>query len=291
MPSELGSYLQRHREELGLTLADLEARTRIRRRILEAIENGDWDQLPPSVYIRGLIRNYAKAIGVSPAAAHRMYVKERPTEARVPEPQLLSQPLVQQPRLSFELVAALGLLAIAVALFGWMVSSVLLPQVRGSGLTANPLGTAMPAPTLPATATPSRPSSTPPPVSRAQPLADSDAGTASPMGAATLTPATGPAAATSSLSPARGRLELVVTATGDAWLMVRADGQPVFLDHLRQGESRRWTANERFRVRTGNAGGTAITLNGRPVPALGGNGEVVEREWRLLPDGNIEQSG
>ncbi len=290
MPSELGSYLQRHREELGLSLEDVEARTRIRRRILAAIESGAWEELPPSVYTRGLVRNYAKAIGVSPATAYRMFVKERPTEARVPEPQLLSQPLLQQPRLSFELMAALGLLAIAIVLFGWMVTSVLLPQVRQAGVATLPGGTPLPPPTGAATATASRPTGTPAMVARARPLPDSDPSDASPTAsaggptAAATAPATAPTARP-------GRLELVVTATGDAWLMVRADGEPVFLDLLRQGESKRWMANERFRLRTGNAGGTVISLNGRLVPSLGGNGEVAEREWRLLPDGNIEQSG
>lgn len=290
MPSELGSYLQRHREALGLRLEEVEGRTRIRRRILDAIERGAWDELPPSVYTRGLIRNYAKAMGLSPAAVLRMYAKERPHEARVPEPQLLSQPLLQQPRFSFELVAALGLLAIAVVLFGWMVTSVLLPQVREVAMSGpddpNPLAAetvASPTPTVP-------PPTATPRVVRAVPLPEGSAGqeTSSPS-----EPGVGEMPALEDTAPtaAPGRLELVVTATSDAWLMVRADGQQVFLNLLRRGESRRWTANERFRVRTGNAGGTIISLNGRRLPSLGGAGDVAEREWRLLPDGNIEQSG
>jgi cytoskeletal protein RodZ len=283
-PSELGAYLQRHREEQGLSLDECEERTRIRRKYLEAIEQGEWGELPPGVYTRGLIRNYAKAIGVSTATAQRMYVKERPSEARVPEPQLLSQPLVQQPRLSFELVAALGLLAVAVALFAWMVSSLLLPTVQRAGidLAENPLATT-PVATKAARPTSTAPTPTPVRVSRAIPLTDAErTDVAAPR--PTVTPTRAPTQGTS------GKLELVVLANSDAWLMVRADGQQVFLDLLRKGESKRWTANERFRLRTGNAGGTEITINGQTIAPLGGPGEVEEREWRLLPDGNIEQS-
>jgi cytoskeleton protein RodZ len=85
-------------------------------------------------------------------------------------------------------------------------------------------------------------------------------------------------------------LELEVEATSDAWLMVQTDGKDAFMGFLRKGESRRWTAMETVRLKTGNAGGTQVTLNGQPLPALGGSGDVETREWRLMPNGDIEQS-
>ncbi len=72
--------------------------------------------------------------------------------------------------------------------------------------------------------------------------------------------------------------------------MVETDGEDAFMGFLRQGESRRWTARETLRLKTGNAGGTQVTLNGQPLPALGGSGDVETRVWRLLPNGDIEQS-
>ena len=83
--SELGAYLQRQRTERGVSLEALEAETHIRRTYLEAIEAGDWDALPPGVYTRGLLKNYARAVGVNSAGVLRMYVKERPSESRLPD--------------------------------------------------------------------------------------------------------------------------------------------------------------------------------------------------------------
>src|SRR5262245_30800833 len=120
MPSELGAYLQRHREEAGMTLEDVERASHIRLRHLVALENGDWDALPPSVYLRGILRNYARAVKISPAGVLRMYVKERPNESRLPEPQLINQPLLAEPRISREFLTALGLFLVAGALLAWV---------------------------------------------------------------------------------------------------------------------------------------------------------------------------
>ena len=131
--SELGAFLQRHREERQLSLEDIEALTRIRRAHLEALEAGDWDKLPPGVYVRGLLKGYARAVGISQASVMRMYVKERPQEARLPEPQLISQPLVNEPRFSIELALALVILAVAGVLMVWMVNTYVLPAVQQAG--------------------------------------------------------------------------------------------------------------------------------------------------------------
>jgi cytoskeletal protein RodZ len=310
--SELGAFLQRHREEEGLGLDEVEARTRIRRKYVEAIEAGDWASLPPGVYTRGLLRNYARAIGASPASVLRMYVKERPSEARLPEPQLISQPLLQQPRFNIEMLMAIGLLIVAVSLFAWMVGTQLLPAVQLAGKTTPGPAAATGPVSLGATplATASRPRPTPI-VTRGGivvPLATATGGTpAVPVATTTgggaavpvATAAGGGAAVPAGTSPGgltpspTAALELKVEATSDAWLMVRSDNSSTwtFMGLLKKGESRRWTAKDRFRVRTGNAGGTLITLNGRTVDPLGPANAVVEREWRLLPDGNIEQSG
>jgi cytoskeletal protein RodZ len=62
--SEIGQVLKTKREELGLSLPDIEQETKIRGRYLEAIENGEWDILPGDVYARGFVRSYAEAVGL-----------------------------------------------------------------------------------------------------------------------------------------------------------------------------------------------------------------------------------
>ncbi len=52
------------RESRGATLADVEKATRIRWRYLEAIETGDWGQLPDGPPSRGFIHIYARYLGM-----------------------------------------------------------------------------------------------------------------------------------------------------------------------------------------------------------------------------------
>jgi cytoskeletal protein RodZ len=274
--SELGAFLQRHREERGMSLDELEDLTRIRHVYLEAIERGDWAVLPPGVYVRGLLKNYARAIGVSPASVLRMYVKERPNEAKLPEPQLISQPLLNEPRFSIEALLAVAILAVALVLIAWMANAYILPAVREAG------GADIPAEIAAGDATGEAPA-----------VAATVSSAPKPSALPTLAPlASSTPKASPSPTPVQG-LKLEVKAAGNIWLRIFADEQVVFEGFLREGENDRWEgeAKTSFRLRSGNAGGTEVILNGQPLDALGDRAEVREVEWRLLPSGDIEQSG
>jgi cytoskeletal protein RodZ len=281
--SELGAYLERQRTERGVTLEEIEARTHIRRKYLEAIEAGDWDSLPPGVYTRGLLRNYARAVGINSAGVLRMYVKERPSEARLPEPQLISRPLIETPRVSTELVLGVSLLVIALGLFAWTITTKLLPGIGPATESAGVIVPTRPVgdeatPAARGTRTPARPGRTPNAAVAVEGVA-----TVAPL--ATDTP--GPTA--SPTLPA-GVLVVDVRAASDAWLSVWTDQEKQFEGFLRTGEERRWEARTTVRLRTGNAGATEVTLNGRRLEPLGGPGAVVNRQWKLLESGDIEQS-
>lgn len=60
--SELGTLLQTARQQQGLALEVMAAKTLIRPSLLAAIEQGDLDSLPEPVYIRGLIRRYGDVL-------------------------------------------------------------------------------------------------------------------------------------------------------------------------------------------------------------------------------------
>ena len=62
--SEIGQALQRRRELLGLSLADVERHTHLRMVFLQALEAGNLDDLPSSVQGRGMLNNYAAFLGL-----------------------------------------------------------------------------------------------------------------------------------------------------------------------------------------------------------------------------------
>jgi cytoskeletal protein RodZ len=65
--AEIGAYLRQTREERLLTLDQVAAKTLIQARLLSAIEHGKLHQLPEPIYIRGFIKRYADALGLSGA--------------------------------------------------------------------------------------------------------------------------------------------------------------------------------------------------------------------------------
>lgn len=61
--AQLGAQLSATREQHGFSLEEMVMQTRIPRRLLKGIEEANFDDLPEPVYIQGLIRQYADALG------------------------------------------------------------------------------------------------------------------------------------------------------------------------------------------------------------------------------------
>ena len=66
--STVGQRLRAAREGKGLTLEDVAAQTRIPRRHLESLENGDWERLPAPTYTNGFAKSYATVVGLDRVA-------------------------------------------------------------------------------------------------------------------------------------------------------------------------------------------------------------------------------
>jgi cytoskeletal protein RodZ len=61
----LGQTLAAERERQGLSRADVAQRLHMSAYQVEAIETGDYARLPQGTFLRGFVRNYAKALGIA----------------------------------------------------------------------------------------------------------------------------------------------------------------------------------------------------------------------------------
>lgn len=76
--SDLGQLLRKARLEKDIDLDQLQDSTKIQKRYLEAIEEGNFSVLPGHFYVRAFIKSYAEAVGLNPEEVLRLYRNEIP---------------------------------------------------------------------------------------------------------------------------------------------------------------------------------------------------------------------
>ncbi|MEB1810155.1 MAG: helix-turn-helix domain-containing protein [Bacillaceae bacterium] len=76
--SELGQRLREVREQKDINLDDLQKTTKIQKRYLLAIEEGNFDALPGKFYARAFVKNYAEAVGLDPEQIFQEFGNELP---------------------------------------------------------------------------------------------------------------------------------------------------------------------------------------------------------------------
>jgi cytoskeletal protein RodZ len=69
-----GELLRRVREGRGYSLHQVAERTRISLRHLENVEADRYDALPTQVYLRGILMNLARELGLDPLRVSRSYL-------------------------------------------------------------------------------------------------------------------------------------------------------------------------------------------------------------------------
>ncbi|QFF98596.1 helix-turn-helix domain-containing protein [Psychrobacillus glaciei] len=77
--TELGSRLKEARKAKGFSIDDLQEITKIQKRYLTGIEEGNYETMPGSFYVRAFIKQYAEAVGLNGDELLEMYKTEIPT--------------------------------------------------------------------------------------------------------------------------------------------------------------------------------------------------------------------
>jgi cytoskeleton protein RodZ len=251
----LGKWLQIAREARGLSLEQAEQVTRIRRRYLKALEEGNYEALPGGeAQTRGFLRRYAALLGLSPDEAIIRYDEEvhgrrpePPAPPAAPTPATPAMPINRPHSNWLQVVAVIGLVILLLLGAWWLLSY--------AGWAPPP--------------------ASPPEATTAPLMTLSRAAVGATAGQAT------PAFPVSSSG-----VTLTLEPTEHVWVRVTADGAVVFEGLLAPGEAPSWTAQERVVVETGNGAGLVAVVNGQSQGPLGERGQVCARAW--APTGAVD---
>ena len=287
MPS-FGENLRREREKRNISLEQISQSTKIGTRMLQALEEEKFNQLPGGIFNRGFVRAYARHLGLDDDQAVADYM-----EASGEAPHVLPELPVEEPVQRLEATAdgrqrpvpwgvfAAILLLLALALSIWSHR-----QKKHQG-NANPPSPEPPAAqrvledhpartdNLPASTISSSSDSnpiTPTPI----PSTLSPAAQVTPTSAAVRSPATVPSTtpgeATIPLAP--GEFVVVIHAREASWTAIVADGRTVYSGMLSTGDQRAIRSRKEVIVKAGNVGGIDLSFNGKKLDPQGDRGQV-----------------
>jgi len=112
--ARLGDALRQQREQMGMTLEQAAEDTRIREKFLQALESGDYQSLPGTVYTKGFLRNYAHYLNVDPEEMVALYTGERggtePLRSFAPMRPLVKRSFIFTPTVLVPVVVLAGIL-------------------------------------------------------------------------------------------------------------------------------------------------------------------------------------
>lgn len=126
----IGRYLKTEREVRQISLEELAQTTRIPLRHLASLEDDRLEGLPGDVFVRGFLKSYAKAIGVTPDEVLRRYEHQsRSTSLPPAEPSAAAITGIAAPERGRRFGLAIALVIILI-LFTLALSIALRPRHR-----------------------------------------------------------------------------------------------------------------------------------------------------------------
>lgn len=270
--------LKAAREARGFSLNDIFHVTRVSMINLTALENWDFDRLPPPVYARNFIRKYAQAIGVDEKPILNRYeshlegIKPPSEETQMTKPRLKS---------GWRYVFLFAILTIAIVA-GILVYTLYLDEQ--SSRLFSPAQSGQSPPT--AKVSPSS-SSEPSTLLQTKPLLLPSPIATTTVAAEVSIPAPEmPAVLSSSEKVTEKSLQLIIEAKELTWARITEDRDSSSQVLLKPGERIERRASDFFQLDIGNAGGIDLIFQGKPLGSPGKRGQVVHIR---LPDKEQER--
>ncbi|MDJ0675153.1 MAG: DUF4115 domain-containing protein [Calothrix sp. MO_167.B42] len=251
---EIVDNLIQARKEQSFSIEEMAMKTLIRPALLQALEEGRFEDLPEPIFVQGFILRYADALGLNGSSLAEQFIKiSDPPELKEVTPEV-------EPKTNIYIPIFLPYLVLVV------FASLVLFYILNSGRKVETIS-------QDANFQQTTKAETKPPQSVTSPSVSIPITQASPTPSTTQSP-TPSATPSPTPSPASKQVEVTVELQGKSWLRVVADGKQVFQGILDKGAQKTWTAEKRLLIRSGNAGAVLISTNKQKAKVLGGEGAI-----------------
>jgi len=236
----LGSLITKARNDAGMSIDDLAAKTNVRSTVLREIEADNFSNCGGETYARGHIRNISKVLGIDQKEVLRIFEEEQGSDQRTMQELLVENSVMRQPqenrKISWKTLVLISV--VSLALVG-------IVQIVISNTPKNVVNTSAAQESI------------------------------APSKSASATPSVKPSAQ-NTFSTGTGVTVVVSTPKGKSWLFVSdAQGRTLFSSQLAQGLSKVFSSDTQLNLKIGNAGGVDLTVNGKKIASIGAVGEVV----------------
>ncbi len=260
-PVTPGEELRVAREERGISLGEAARQTCIGISYLEALEADRYEQLPNPAYVKGMIRSYARILGVPPEPLIHRYTQE--AEPEEPPDEQQGEEFVPTGRKPW-LLLIIGVVICAVYM--------LAQHDTGHDLHQYHAGQIMPMPLPLEGIMPPRTSS------HAHPLPSPKAPTEVLPGEEL------PVESAPALIPGKSVLKAKILT--ECRLTMTIDDMPSQQYDLKTGDQVEWIGVRYFALEMDNAGAIEVILNDKPLPSLGKSGDTATVV--ITADGQIQ---
>ena len=230
-----GRYLQAVRLEKKISLEQIAEQTRIGVSTLLFIEQEDHSQLPASVFVKGFLRAYAKAINADGDKVVRQYEARLSVVRRITEAEALTKKQTDRLWLRLLIAVVLFFFVIILSIYGMDFFSAPTPESLSTGSGHSGPG-------------------------QRQAISENEQANKN-----SAVPAAAPAQ----------KLVLRVSVIENTWLKVIIDEKESTEYNLGPGDHLEFAATAGYNLLIGNAGGLKITFNDKPVSIPGKSGQVV----------------
>lgn len=302
---EIGNILREARELKGLTLTQVHQTLRISIKYLKALEASEYHQLPSTTHVRGYLGKYARFLGLEPNPLLERYEAMRgqlpvpagiTAVAAVPNYTLIQPELPPSENGTFfessdleigrvptqsgsDWVGRLIVVAllVAIGLISWRFAPLALnwgnetadPVITGTA--AQDVLNSLPSATLSTHA-----------LTSTMTLSETTGLEGLPTSRPNNSDSSGstPSPTRSPLPVTLDRIEIEINVTERTWLSVVVDDAVAYEGQAKKGDAFSWTGADFVTLRTGNAAGVFVTINGIDLGPLGNRAAVVEQTWQ-----------